>query len=75
MANVQSVIKELIVLSILGVIYLVGFAPMLTSAVANYTGGGAVGTALGTVVAMLPLAVIAILFVGVALQAFGGKKL
>ena len=70
----QKVIKELIEISILGMIYIVGFAPILTSAVANYTGGGAVGAALGTIVGYLPVAVLAIIFVGIAMKAFSGKQ-
>jgi hypothetical protein len=74
MSAITGVIKELIVLSIVGMIYLTAFAPILTDAVTNYTGGGTVGTALGTVVGMLPLAVIAIIFVGLAMKSFGGKN-
>lgn len=70
---VSGIIKELIVLSIVGMIYLTAFAPILTTAVTNYTGGGTIGAALATVVGMLPLAVIAILFVTQALRAFGGR--
>lgn len=37
----QKIIEELIVLSLLGMIYLAAFAPILNSTIANYTGGGA----------------------------------
>jgi hypothetical protein len=70
----QKVIKELIEISILGMIYITGFAPILTTAVAAYTGGGAIGTALGTIVGYLPVAVLAIIFVGIAMKAFGGNQ-
>jgi len=70
----QKIIKELIEISILGMIYIVGFAPILTSAVTNYTGGGAIGTAFGTIVGYLPVAVLAIIFVGIAMGAFGRKQ-
>jgi hypothetical protein len=74
MSAISGIVKELIVLSIVGMIYLVAFAPILTEAVTNYTGGGTIGASLGTVVGLLPVAVIAILFVGIALKAFGGKN-
>jgi len=52
---------------------ILAFAPILTDAVANYTGGGAVGTALGVVVGYLPVAVLAIVFVRIAMSAFASK--
>lgn len=74
MSAITGIVKELIVLSIVGMIYLTAFAPILTEAVTNYTGGGTIGAALGNVVGMLPVAVIAIIFVGLAMRAFGGKQ-
>ena len=73
MASATKIMEELIGISILGAIYVLAFAPILTDAVANYTGGGAVGAALGVVVGYLPVAVIAILFVRIAMSAFTQK--
>ena len=70
----QKIIAELIALSLLGMVYLTAFAPILTEAVTNYTGGGTIGTALATVVGYLPIVVIAILFVQVCMGAFKGSK-
>lgn len=63
MVSATKIVEELIGISILGAIYILAFAPIqhgrkcsdiyerrMTDAVANYTGGGAVGTALGVVV-------------------------
>ena len=73
MVGATKLIEELIGISILGAIYVLAFAPILTDAVANYTGGGAVGTAMGVVVGYLPIAVLAILFVRIAMSAFQSK--
>jgi len=73
MASIMKIIEELIAISILGAVYLLAFAPILTDAVTNYTGGGAIGTALGVVVGYLPLVVIVIIFVRVAMSAFSSK--
>jgi len=73
MGGSTKLIEELIGISILGAIYVLAFAPILTDAVANYTGGGAVGTAMGVVVGYLPIAVLAILFVRIAMSAFQSK--
>ena len=73
MASIMKIIEELIAISILGAVYLLAFAPILTDAVVNYTGGGAIGTALGVVVGYLPLVVIVIIFVRVAMSAFSSK--
>ena len=70
----QKVIAELIALSLLGMVYLTAFAPILTDAVTNYTGGGAIGAALATVVGYLPIVVIAIIFVQICMGAFKGGK-
>lgn len=69
----MKVIEELIALTLMGAIYLMAFAPILSTAVANYTGGGDVGTALGTVVGYLPIVVVAIIFIRIALGAFHNK--
>ena len=73
MVGSTKLIEDLIGISILGAIYIIAFAPILTDAVANYTGGGAVGTAMGVVVGYLPIAVLAILFVRIAMSAFQSK--
>jgi hypothetical protein len=70
MVSATKIVEELIGISILGAIYILAFAPILTDAVANYTGGGTVGTALGVVVGYLPIAVLAIVFVRIAMTAF-----
>jgi hypothetical protein len=70
----QKIIAELIALSLLGMVYLTAFAPILTEAVTNYTGGGTIGAALATVVGYLPIVVIAIIFVQICMGAFKGGK-
>jgi len=70
MVSATKIIEELIGISILGAIYILAFAPILSDAVANYTGGGVVGGSLGVVVGYLPVAVLAIVFVRIAMTAF-----
>jgi hypothetical protein len=55
-------------------VYLTAFAPILTEAVTNYTGGGTIGAALAVVVGYLPIVVIAIIFVQICMGAFKGGK-
>jgi hypothetical protein len=73
MVSATKIIEELIGISILGAIYILAFAPILTDAVANYTGASGIGAALGVVVGYLPVAVLAIVFVRIAMSAFTSK--
>lgn len=70
----MKIVEELVALSLLGMVYLTAFAPILTEAVTNYVGGGTVGAALAVVVAYMPIVVIAVIFVRIAMGAFGGRK-
>jgi len=67
-------VVELIVLAIGVMIYFDGFQGAVVATLANATGGGAIGTAMGTILAIVPYLVFIFIGIQVAFPGVLGRK-